>query len=469
MNIVLISLIATLASAGNQQDVSRDINTRLFQEGFKVTNDNKVESGLLEIMRSPESLLFWQSHGCGTMLLEDEYSKKIRLEGSERKKIEEVIKSLRNEKFVQEYYRNGGRFDIEANKKQVELTDNQRTEEILGLLNTDQRKSFETQLAMRAMCQFGLQEWLRANHLFDAPREQLFKQTIEKARKELDAKSRDTVVAFSAEIFDLVADKSQDWKAVIGKESDWLPSDPFLLLLQCQVNPNDLRDRHDIKELSGKLIISQFVFSIGINGTISASPDELAVAKNYVILLVSEDKYGGIDLTNSQRIELSRALFPSTGEYAELAVRLESLQKKMALEGYDAVKDEFIEAVNEVGKWSLERIENILLNHQKQALNTIIKRRIVGVCGLDVAIDLFVIPDLKNGPEIRRQLRQKREIYIEKITNLHKAFADEVWNELKKADPNLLHDIKQKAPNFRFAEIKNPSLLFRTATESPKK
>jgi hypothetical protein len=282
--------------------------------------------------------------------------------------------------------------------------DRQRYEELLRLLSEKQVQTITQRLQYKLLCQIGLVEWLHRHKALSPSEIDAIRQSVKSAEKELAEQAKSALKRHSESILAIIGkDKAESWQRLIGEDCKWLADDPFVQLCQTQADWKQYKVERT-KSILETLRCCELWYSIDFNGNVSVKQDPAGVSQASLLLLVSDELYGGLELTKNQRTEVLRTMELPKEISSEIEEDLKQIRERGKRDGVAAIKDDLIKIHEKLVQTSFRQLEETILEHQKEFLIEVTKRRVVSVCGVGQAFEILEHEFLANNLPLKSRL-----------------------------------------------------------------
>jgi hypothetical protein len=452
----LIVVLAAIFSAPQENDDSIDI----FQKSFRVDYRNQLALILRNEIKAPEEIFFARTHNLASLLLDPEIGSQLDITKDDRRSIKAVLDRINRENDFSEVFSNPAT-GTQAEVSKLAEEDRQRYEELLGLLSEKKIQTISQRLQYKLLCQIGLVEWLHRHKALSPSEIDAIQQSVKSAEKELAEQAKSALKRHSESILAIIGkDKAESWQRLIGEDCKWLADDPFVQLCHTQADWKQYKVERT-KSILETLRCCELWYSIDFNGNVSIEQDPAGVSQASLLLLVSDELYGGLELTKNQRTEVLRTMELPKEISSEIEEDLKQIRERGKRDGVAAIKDDLIKIHEKLVQTSFSQLEEAILEHQKEFLIEIAKRRVVSVCGVGQAFEILEHEFLANNPQLKSRLTREREKYAKEIHDIHQKYASTLWREINETVPEVKSVVTEMIPSFNYRDIKHPSMLFR--------
>lgn len=445
--------------SGQQDEDPGKFDTSVFLLSFEVDLKNQLTLKFgMEHVDFPNAM-FPNTMGLAEVVRDSALSNQLNADRAVKNLIAEKLATIEND-YLSRIFANDLPASGKVSIKQTRPVDLEFRDEILQALNQRQRDLLQRRLEYKRLSMIGLVQWLKLNKIFDASIEKEIKQSLEKEKERFAEQCDKLAIEHAREIVALLPEERQQrWEKLLGKDFKWVQKDPYIQLFQShyQWKFDKLVPADSIFELNDQ---SGVQYSVDLEGELSRLHNKYLGATPWLAAMIHDGNYGGVGLTKRQRTEMFSGLLQTEEQNKWMQQETERISAKAKEKGFAAVKDDFIEMARRYTREYYERLEETLLPHQKEFVEEIARRRLIGVCGVDYAIAVIEYNYLKQNPELVAKIQRQQEIHFKKLCQLHQDLAQSIWSDLEKSNPKLKRQLREKIPGFRFEDIEYPSLLF---------
>lgn len=451
----------------NVLDVRNQDASAVMQEAFETNNhrlvvslQNRLNSSPLHVTPSLESSLFPKSYPLIRLLCQEGTGRLLNLKEDDFEKILMFKTEVEKHPDVLAFYAR----DSASIPKPLTEVDQGLFEELTSLLSGKQKRVLRTQLVYRDLSHSGLASWLKRSEIFEEKKVNAIGEFLRDEAKNSIEEFEAINQEFQKKLLSVFKNEKKEFVVeTLGMESGgkWLPKDPFLVLVLV-ASESKKPKAQKLNSLFDILECSEFVYQIDLSGDISEVANRNTSASSTLMGIISSDSYGGVTATSAQIKQIFGVKLLPDEMAIEIQERISKLRVKAAVEGYKSIEKEIFKIKAQMEQAIIERVSNQLLRHQNEYLNEIAFRRLVAVRGTFFALCSIDIDGFRVSKSEQEELEQIEEEFKNQVTDFHQEFAKRVWKKLIRRFPELPKAIADKYPDFKFEDIKYPSLLFRS-------